>query len=63
MSIADYVYLISAGKVVDHGSTEKMQTSGSAWTRQFIDGLADGPVPFHYRARPLFEDLFTAGAY
>ena len=61
MSIADYVYLISAGKVVEHGSTEKMQRSGSEWTRQFIDGLADGPVPFHYRARPLLEDLFTAG--
>lgn len=59
ISIADYVYLISAGKVVDHGSTEKMQSSDSEWTRQFIDGLADGPVPFHYRARPLFEDLFT----
>jgi len=61
MSIADYVYLISAGKVVEHGSTEKMQASQSEWTRQFIDGLADGPVPFHYRSRPLFEDLFAGG--
>lgn len=61
MSIADYVYLISAGKVVEHGSTTAMQSSASDWTRQFIDGLADGPVPFHYQARPLFDDLFAGG--
>lgn len=59
MSIADYVYIISAGKVIEHGSTEAMQRSDSAWTRQFIDGLADGPVPFHYAAPPLYQDLFA----
>ncbi|HHI76766.1 MAG TPA: phospholipid ABC transporter ATP-binding protein MlaF, partial [Gammaproteobacteria bacterium] len=30
--------------------------------RQFIRGLPDGPVPFHYPAPPLAEDLLEGGA-
>ena len=61
MSIADYIYIISAGTVVEHGTPDALHNSDSEWTRQFIEGLADGPVPFHYEAAPLFEDLFVAG--
>lgn len=61
MSISDYVYIISDGRVVEHGTNDTMMHSQSQWTRQFIDGLADGPVPFHYQARPLLEDLFDTG--
>ncbi len=61
MSIADYVYIISAGKVVERGTTEAMMNSELEWTRQFVDGLADGPVPFHYQAPPLLDDLLNAG--
>ena len=58
MSIADYVYIVSAGTVVEHGSPEAMRNSDSQWTKQFMEGLADGPVPFHFDAPPLIEDLF-----
>ena len=61
MSIADYVYIISAGKVVERGTTEAMMSSDLEWTRQFVDGLADGPVPFHYQAPPLLDDLLGTG--
>jgi hypothetical protein len=27
-----------------------------------MDGLADGPVPFHYPAAPLLDDLFAGNA-
>lgn len=60
MSIADYVYIISAGTVVEHGTPEEMRNSHSEWTKQFIEGLADGPVPFHFEAPPLLDDLFAA---
>ncbi|MCW9012652.1 MAG: ATP-binding cassette domain-containing protein [Gammaproteobacteria bacterium] len=56
-SISDYIYVISAGKVVEHGSPDKLKLSGSAWVKQFMNGLADGPVPFHYQAEPLLNDL------
>ena len=59
MSIANYVYIISAGTVVEHGSPDAIHHSRSDWTRQFIEGLADGPVPFHYAAPPLLDDLFA----
>jgi phospholipid/cholesterol/gamma-HCH transport system ATP-binding protein len=57
MSIADYIHIISAGKVVESGSPESLNNSESEWTHQFIQGDADGPVPFHYPAKPLLDDL------
>ena len=59
MSIANYVYIISAGTVVEHGTPDEINNSQSDWTQQFIEGLADGPVPFHYEAPPLLDDLFA----
>lgn len=58
LSIADQVHIISAGKLVESGSPQSLQNSQSAWTRQFVHGDADGPVPFHYPAKPLFDDLY-----
>ena len=57
MSISDYVFVLSAGKVVEHGTPEQVNHSDSLWTNQFINGQADGPVPFHFPAPPLMEDL------
>lgn len=58
LSIADHVHIISAGKVVESGSPDSLNNSESAWTRQFVHGDADGPVPFHYPAKPLLDDLY-----
>lgn len=57
LRIADMVYVISDGKVVDSGEPEAMQNAKLDWTRQFVKGLADGPVPFHYPANELVEDI------
>ncbi len=48
LSIADDVTIISAGKLVAHGTRDEIMHSESPWVRQFVDGEADGPVPFHY---------------
>ncbi len=58
-SIADYVYLVSGGRVVDQGTPQALQEQGTEWTRQFMSGLPDGPVPFHYPADPFRDDLLT----
>ena len=60
-SIADTIYLLSGGKVVAHGSTESLHQSDSAWAQQFLNGLPDGPVPFHYPANDYAEDLLSDG--
>lgn len=49
-SVADASYLLSGGQVVASGTPKELQRSQSEVVRQFMDGLADGPVPFHYPA-------------
>ena len=57
-SICDYAYLMSSqGRVVAHGGPEELNASEDPEVRQFIRGEPDGPVRFHYPARPLAEDL------
>jgi len=56
-AISDYVYLISEGKVMGHGTPEQLRGTESEWVTQFMQGLPDGPVPFHYPAPPYVDDL------
>jgi len=60
-SIADMIYLLSGGKVVAQGSAKALRESGSEWAKQFMNGLPDGPVPFHYPAIDYAEDLLSGG--
>lgn len=55
--IADYVYFLSQGKIVAHGTPAQMQASDDPYVKQFVHAEADGPVPFHYPGRSLAEDL------
>lgn len=61
LSIADYVYIVSGGEVLDHGSAERIRETRSQRVRQFIDGEPDGPVPFHYPAADYAQDLLGEG--
>ncbi len=61
-AISDYVYLISEGSVVEHGTPEALDRSASAWVRQFMQGLPNGPVPFHYPAPSFHDDLLLGEA-
>lgn len=56
-AISDRLYMISDGRVVEYGTPDKMGHSDSDWVRQFMHGLPDGPVPFHYPAAEYQEDL------
>lgn len=60
LSIADHVYLIANGRLVCQGPPEKLNAEPSPWVRQFVDGLPDGPVHFHYPAAPLAADFLSA---
>jgi phospholipid/cholesterol/gamma-HCH transport system ATP-binding protein len=61
-SIADYVYVISDGRVMAKGSAAQINRNRSPWVRQFMQGLPDGPVPFHYPAPDYGDDLLGEGA-
>ena len=60
-SIADYIYVLSAGHIVGAGTPQELKVSDSTWVRQFMDGLPDGPVPFHYPAPDYDADLLGRG--
>ncbi|MCS6948712.1 MAG: ATP-binding cassette domain-containing protein [Steroidobacteraceae bacterium] len=47
-SVADYSYLLSGGRVIAAGTPAELAQSDEPAVRQFLDGLPDGPVPFHY---------------
>ena len=60
LKIVDYLYFVSAGRIVARGHAgRRCARSGDPFVRQFVDGEADGPVPFHYPARPYDEDLYA----
>ncbi|MEO5573816.1 MAG: ATP-binding cassette domain-containing protein [Gammaproteobacteria bacterium] len=61
-AIADYIYLLSEGKVIGQGTPAEMAGSDSARVQQFMHGLADGPVPFHYPAADYRDDLLNGTA-
>ncbi len=57
--IADYVYVLSGGKVVGEGTPVALERSSYPSVRQCMDGLPDGPVPFHYPAPDYVEDILS----
>ncbi len=58
-SIADYVYLLDSGVTAGHGTAQEMLNSKQPGIRQFMNGLPDGPVGYHYPAKNYLEDLYT----
>ncbi|OGT53463.1 MAG: ABC transporter ATP-binding protein [Gammaproteobacteria bacterium RIFCSPHIGHO2_12_FULL_42_13] len=55
--IADHVIIIFDGTVLGEGSPEELMNNPSPQVQQFLRGLADGPVSFHYPAKPYKDDL------
>lgn len=68
LDIADQVYVISDGKLIGAGTPaairEELKKSSQTITQlqQFMQGFPDGPVPFHYPAVSLEQDLFGGTA-
>ncbi len=56
-AVADHSYLLSGGRVVAAGPPATLASSTSDEVRQFMHGLPDGPVPFHYPAPEYAEQL------
>lgn len=56
-SIADYLYLFADGHVIGEGTPDEMMTSNNPEIRQFMKGLPDGPVPFHYPSEDYATEL------
>ncbi|GEN42262.1 ABC transporter ATP-binding protein [Pseudoalteromonas nigrifaciens] len=57
MSIADHVIIIADQGVIGSGSPEQMRQHESPLVQQFLKGLSDGPVPFHFPAQTYADEL------
>ncbi|RZU97887.1 ABC transporter ATP-binding protein [Spiribacter vilamensis] len=61
LQIADRAYVISDGRVIESGTPAELRNSKSAWVDQFLNALPDGPVPFHYPAPSMADELRQGG--
>ena len=55
--VSDRSYLISDGCVVGSGSPAELKQENSEMVKQFMHGLPDGPVAFHYDAPDYEQQL------
>lgn len=58
-AIADYVYILSQGVVMGEGKPGELMQADNPAVKQFMQGLPDGVVPFHYSAKNHEEDLLN----
>ena len=61
-TVADCSFLISEGKVAASGSPDELHNTSSELVRQFMHGMADGPVAFHFAAPNYAEQLLGRDA-
>ena len=61
-TVADRSFLISNGKVAASGSPDELRVAQSDLVRQFMHGMADGPVAFHFDAPGYEEQLLGRDA-
>ncbi|HET8692872.1 MAG TPA: ATP-binding cassette domain-containing protein, partial [Steroidobacteraceae bacterium] len=54
-AVADHCHLMSGGRIIASGPPAEVAGSAREDVRQFMHGLPDGPVPFHYPAPPYAE--------
>lgn len=61
LDIADFVYVISEGRVQASGSAADIRQSSSQWVQQFVHAKAEGPVPFHYPSAADYNTALAGG--
>jgi phospholipid/cholesterol/gamma-HCH transport system ATP-binding protein len=57
--LADTSYILAGGKVAAAGTFVELKDHDSDIVNQFMNGLADGPVPFHYPAPDYYDQLLS----
>lgn len=57
--LADSSYIIAGGRVAAAGKFDELKGHSSEIVNQFINGLPDGPVPFHYPAADYYQQLLA----
>lgn len=56
LSISNYVYVLAEQKIIAEGTPDSILSHPEPRLQQFIQGLAEGPVKFHYPALSIADD-------
>ncbi len=59
LKVVDYIYVIADGRLMGEGTPDEVLSSSDPYLHQFLKALPDGPVRFHFPARPIAEELKT----
>jgi phospholipid/cholesterol/gamma-HCH transport system ATP-binding protein len=59
--IAHSSYLLAGGRAAAAGTPAELRATDAPVVRQFMEGLPDGPVPFHVPAPDYREQLLGEG--
>ena len=62
LGVVDTAYFMAAGRVIAQGTPEEIRRSREPFVNQFVNGSAEGPVPFHYPAPDYRSDLQVGAA-
>jgi phospholipid/cholesterol/gamma-HCH transport system ATP-binding protein len=57
LKVVDYIYVIADGKLMGEGTPDEVLASSDPYLNQFLKALPDGPVRFHFPAKPIAEEL------
>lgn len=58
-AIADWLVILFNGKILAQGEPKEVIGSNTPEVQQFMHGLSDGPVSFHYPAAPFDKELLA----
>ena len=59
-SVSDKVVILANGRIIAEGTPDEVRHSDDPLVRQFVNGLPDGPVRFHYPGTPIEADFAPA---
>jgi phospholipid/cholesterol/gamma-HCH transport system ATP-binding protein len=57
LKVVDYVYYLSAGRIVAQGTAAELRAHADPLVHQFVHGEADGPVAYQYPSQPFAKEL------
>lgn len=56
-SVSDKVVILANGRIIAEGTPDEVRHSDDPLVKQFVNGLPDGPVRFHYPGTPIEADF------
>lgn len=60
--ISDKVVILANGRIIAEGTPDEVRHSEDPLVKQFVNGLPDGPVRFHYPGTPIEADFAPAAS-